>query len=208
MPSVIARRRLPGPHHPARDASTATRRTRASSTTSCATSRPSSSRSDSTRSSPTSASLRRLHVRPIVGGGRTATTDQRPNSVCSAAWGSGATSSSRSWPPRSPSPVVDGRLVEGAGVVWVSPALEAAVAGRTAGARPLGRRSGDRREAAETRSALGARPGQGRRGDAGRARGPSMASTLVAYAHGEDKREVTTTASSNRSATTRPSRRR
>ena len=49
-------------------------------------------------------SLRRLDVRPDRGRGGAAASDQRRARVCSAGSDSGATSSSRSWPPRSPSP--------------------------------------------------------------------------------------------------------
>ena len=87
--------------------------------------------------------------------------------------------------------VVDGQLVDGAGVVWVSPALEQqwlselpvralwGVGPATAAKLQKLGLHWVRDLAKVDESTLGAHVGA------------SMASTLVAYAHGEDKREVT-----------------
>lgn len=87
--------------------------------------------------------------------------------------------------------VVDGRLVEGAGVVWVSAALEA----KWLNELPVRALWGVGPATAAKLQKLGLRwvrdLAQVDEATLAQHVGAAMASTLVAYAHGEDKREVT-----------------
>ncbi len=116
------------------------------------------------------SSLRRLHVRPAGGRGRTAPTDHgrarsalrggtRAQQALRQAGLQGVQADRRRRATR-----------RGRRRRLGQSRARGAVAGGTSGARALGRRSGDRGEAAEARSAMGARPGQGGRGDVGRPR--------------------------------------
>ncbi|HEY5263016.1 MAG TPA: hypothetical protein VIJ08_01980, partial [Acidimicrobiales bacterium] len=138
------------------------------------------------------SSLRRLHVRPMSAA---AELRRRIMSelglLCGVGLGRNKLFAKLASKESKPT-VVDGKLVDGAGVVWVSPALEKkwldelpvralwGVGPATAAKLQKLGLLWVRDLAKVDESTLAAHVGA------------SMASTLVAYAHGEDKREVTT----------------
>lgn len=137
------------------------------------------------------ASLRRLNVRPLAAG---AELRRRINDelglLCGVGLGRNKLFAKLASKESKPT-VVDGRLVGGAGVVWVSPALEA----QWLNELPVRVLWGVGPATAAKLQKLGLRYVRDlAKVDevtlAGHV-GVAMASTLVAYAHGEDKREVT-----------------
>jgi DNA polymerase IV len=137
------------------------------------------------------SSLRRLHVRPIEAAAdlRSRIMDEL-GLLCGVGLGRNKLFAKLASKASKPT-VVDGQLVDGAGVVWVSPALE-----RTwLDEMPVRALWGVGPATATKLQKLGLRwvrdLAQVDEATLAAHVGVAMASTLVAYAHGQDKREVT-----------------